>query len=711
MGTIHGTDLRASDAFFHSNGYTPAPRLVQWMSTARCSYGCPHCLTADLGASAALTTREAKQLIDQVAALGVHEMLVTGGEPLERPDLPELIDHLAGRGQRWSLNTARKPTGAILDAMARWPPGFAAVSLDGPKQVHDAFRGRQGAFDEAIESIAILSELTGGSTAIGTTVTRSNYGWLAETLRVVAGSDASTWGLHLVVPEGRAAMRKDLLLTDAHVQGLLRFVASKRGAFPVMMADEIGYCGDWEPLVRDEPFFCGAGRAQCVVLPDGEVVACTTADRRNSAGNVRTASLESIWRDGFKALRRESVSGKCRDCAYAPACGGGCWLQRRHGTHCFKRAWERPSTLTTTAGAAVCLGLAACRGAEPPPVAPAPPAQVVSAPVPAVSSAPPQAVDAGQSEAPTTERLVSRYGFDLLDWMILEMYMGRLRSPVPARLEMLAPKDPGFGYLATYLAGPRPQDLVQRAAQMRAALATRQRSLQLGLLMWRDLTEWCLDGPTPATRTEEQKKTLREAMGSVRDATNRWRTEIFDQKLEPFMNRDGEVRGFFRSKAGPPPELIMGEKAAQKHWPNAAQLTRDYLTQHPLGEQMLLRMTPSAGASIERLTPQGRAPVKAGDKLGVFDLLMVGPGKGASLTLTSGTESAAVALPAGTELTYGDVLRLAYEQNRAALDSKVQQTSGPEASPLLLPALRAKIASSGDPEQRLRIRLDDLWMF
>ena len=55
---------------------------------------------------------------------------------------------------------------------------------------------------------------------------------------------------------------------------------------PVTIADEIGYCGHWEALVRNEPFYCGAGRAGCAVLPDGEVVPCTTLDISTSAGNV-----------------------------------------------------------------------------------------------------------------------------------------------------------------------------------------------------------------------------------------------------------------------------------------------------------------------------------------------------------------------------------------------------------------------------------------
>jgi len=296
------------------------------------------------------------RLIEQIAEMQVEEFLLTGGEPLARPDLAEVIGMLQANRVRWSLNTAQMPDLRTQAAIEKWPPGFAAVSLDGPKKVHDGFRGVPGTFHKAMQSIGYFSDM-GVSVAAGTTVTSRNFRHLSDTFGIVLGSGATTWGIHLPVPEGRASVRKALFLSRSRIKWLLDFVASKRSYFPITMADEIGYCGFWEPLLRDEPFFCGAGRAGCVVLPGGEVVPCTTLDRTTSAGNVMEHSLRDIWETGFEDLRAWTPKDKCNACSYVSACAGGCWLQRRHGAECFRDVWHMPQALKTAVGIAICFGI------------------------------------------------------------------------------------------------------------------------------------------------------------------------------------------------------------------------------------------------------------------------------------------------------------------------------------------------------------------
>lgn len=324
----HGRTPAQDEALFDTRGHTRVPQLVQWMVTLRCPMACPHCLAAG-ECSRELGLDEAAMLIEQVADMGVHEFLLTGGEPLAREDLPAIVGLLRANGVRWSLNTAAMPGRELRKAMEEWPPSFVAVSLDGPPRVHDGFRGQQGAFDDAMASLAYFADLAEDGVAAGTTVTQANIHSLPETFGIVLESGAASWGLHLIVPEGRAAERPDLLLSRKQLKHLLHFAAAKREYLPVSLADEIGYCGFWEPLVRGEPFFCGAGRAQCVVLPDGEVVPCTTLDASTSAGNVTETPLQRIWDEGFSELRMHQPEGRCARCRFAPACEGGCWLQRR----------------------------------------------------------------------------------------------------------------------------------------------------------------------------------------------------------------------------------------------------------------------------------------------------------------------------------------------------------------------------------------------
>ena len=103
----------------------------------------------------------------------------------------------------------------------------------------------------------------------------------------------------MLVHEGRAALRNDLFLSRSQLRHLIPFVARKRRIFDVEMADEIGYLGDFEPLVRGCPLSCGAGRSQCVILPGGDVVTCTTLDISCSEGNIREKPLREIWDSDF----------------------------------------------------------------------------------------------------------------------------------------------------------------------------------------------------------------------------------------------------------------------------------------------------------------------------------------------------------------------------------------------------------------------------
>jgi len=245
MGTHSQTGSHrvfGSGEFFAAHGYLRVPILVQWMATLKCGLSCGHCLAVSREAGFGdMPLQKVRRLIDEVAQMGVREFLITGGEPLVRDDLGEVIECLGRKGVSWTLNTAALPSQDLRAAIARRPPGFVAVSVDGPRPVHDAFRGRAGAWNEAMEAIRFFKSLPGVRLCAGTTVTRQNYDHLDETFHLVTASGADQWGVHLLVPEGRAADRPDLFLSKTQLRRLIKFVARKRRYFRVEMADEIGY--------------------------------------------------------------------------------------------------------------------------------------------------------------------------------------------------------------------------------------------------------------------------------------------------------------------------------------------------------------------------------------------------------------------------------------------------------------------------------------
>ncbi len=690
--------VQQSSTFFAEHGYLQVPSLVQWMATLRCGFSCAHCLAVSREAGFAdMPLEKVRGLIDEVTQMGVGEFLVTGGEPLVREDLGEVIEYLSHKGMSWTLNTAAMPGRGMREVIARHRPGFVAVSLDGPRPVHDAFRGKAGAWDEAMEAIRFFKSLEDVRVCAGTTVTSRNYDALDETFHLVTGSGADRWGIHLLVPEGRAADRPDLFLTKAQLKRLIKFVARRRRYFHVEMADEIGYLGYLEPLVRDVPLHCGAGRAQCVVLPDGEVVPCTTLDRSCSAGNVHERSLMQIWTEGFQDLRAWRPSGKCGRCDYAVGCRGGCWLQRKAGTQCFKEVWHVPGALKTAAGIAICLG-----GLAAPTAAGA--AVTAASPVP---PAPPLNIYRVAAAASVT-----------LDEAINNWYFGQAAGLEGGRVTPsyvgVDWNEPAWAFFSDFKEGTLPQDISERCARVVGALESEERSLSLIALLWRAVSEPLLEGD--GTRSEysaTERQAMRNALAALECKAHAWRVEIFIRDLDPYLS-GGRITDLPRgplSKAGPAPgdreRYALLKDLNEERWgvgtdPDTEEAAVAYLLEHPYAEQMNLAFGFSQPGAILRYkgdesqvvinSPVGGSYVGP-YRIGPFQVIE--PAEDITLSFRMnghlracvayeyGEESLLndqgeeqdlnvvlqVSLAGGQEYTYVELLNLVYEQHRLQLVS------------------------------------------
>ena len=708
------------DAFYRTHGWTRVPSVVQLMVTTRCPMSCPHCL-ADAGSGGGdASSAVIEAVLEAVATAGVEELLLTGGEPLARGDLPALVDALRSRGIRWSLNTAWSPSPEQRAAIERHPPGFVAVSLDGPAAVHDRFRGVAGAHARALEAIRWFSSLDGCTVTAGTTVTRRNVRRLDHTLQEVAASGAEAWGLHLLVPEGRAEGRDDLALRRRDLDGLLRFTARRRSVFPVSMADELGYCGEWEPLVRDLPLGCGAGRAMCVVLPGGEVVPCTSMDPSASAGNVLERPLMEIWAEGFRELRTWTPEGRCQGCDYATACRGGCWLQRRRGEQCFKDLWQMPQGLKTAASVAVCLGVmgtAAVGGPSGPNPATAAP------PPPDNHSREPATRDPAPSPGATLEsRILQWYGEQIPKIEFGHRYPGIdldiLRSTTPPQ-----PPPPGAqGFLGMVRSGTLPADLGERLALVRHMAGTDHGSLAFDALLLRVTVEAALQGPGLSDRPAAATAALLEALRAIHEGATARRLRIFDEKLDPYLQRGRlHLRHRFElSKAyRPPPSWLRLERdTAEERWgapgEGVEDITREYLERHPWGAHLVVSFR------MPERFPTGAGPVADGWRfLGPFDTLQV-PGTGVSVEvgLAGAPDPLTVTLPPGVPITWPDLLRATWTQHRETLSERLDGVDVDLASPkdpLLLLAVMERAATRDDarPDDPVLLQgwLTDFWLF
>ncbi|MDV2482472.1 radical SAM protein [Methanoculleus sp. Wushi-C6] len=305
------------------------PRIVSWNVTSRCTLACAHCsIDADEhGSPGELDTGEGKALIDGIAALGRPILVLSGGEPLLRPDIFDLAAHAAGRGLRVAMGTS----GVLIDdaAAARIREagiGRVAVSIDSTDPaVHDAFRGVDGAWERAVDGIRALRGV-GIPVQINASIGGAGA---AEVDGIVAfGKDLGVFDYQFffLVPTGRA---EDLagIPPEACEAAIGRILAHagepglsvRPTCAPQFVRVAAGMGLDTGGWGRG----CIAGTAYCRITPAGDVTPCPYLPV--AVGNVRETPFGEIWHGSpvFAALRDpDRLGGKCGECEYRRACGG-----------------------------------------------------------------------------------------------------------------------------------------------------------------------------------------------------------------------------------------------------------------------------------------------------------------------------------------------------------------------------------------------------
>ncbi len=341
---------KTNDARMATADFALAPFTIAWEITRACAFACRHCRAEAQPRRdpRELTTAEALRAVDEIALLGDPILVITGGDPMMRPDLFDILSYAVSKGLRTSLTptttrlVTREKLARVRDAGVR----RIAVSIDGPDaEVHDAFRGFPGSFAIA-ERIARDAAGSGLALQINTTVSRHNIGCLEQMPELVARHGAVQWSVFFLVPTGRATAA-DMVSPEEHemlyhwlydVSKSARFDI-KSTAAPAYRRVAIQRSKEAAPS-RPPAHLAGAGyRYQdgldrpakgvndgngfCFISHTGDV--CPSGFLPLGAGNVRGRSVVEIYRDSplFRALRdSSSLKGKCGRCEFKDVCGG-----------------------------------------------------------------------------------------------------------------------------------------------------------------------------------------------------------------------------------------------------------------------------------------------------------------------------------------------------------------------------------------------------
>jgi radical SAM protein with 4Fe4S-binding SPASM domain len=342
---------------------------VFWETTKACNLSCRHCRAVPQRAlgPTELTTRRAFDLIDEIARIARPVMVLSGGEPLFRPDLFDIAEYGVESGFRMALAT----NGTLVDervAAKIADAGFSrvAISLDGARaETHDRFRGVSGSHQLALRGLRNLREEE-VSIQINSTIARHNAAELPGLLDLALELGADALHLFMLVPVGcgleiaPAEMLPadeyervlhwfddqsktcpiDLKATCAPHYYRIRaqrlaedrsrgdrtssFIApgTKANAAPAFTTHDHAGAGHGQALSAMTRG-CLAGTSVCFVSNDGRVYPCGYLPV--SAGDTRAQRFADIWNDSpvFRALRDpDALEGKCHDCRYQALCGG-----------------------------------------------------------------------------------------------------------------------------------------------------------------------------------------------------------------------------------------------------------------------------------------------------------------------------------------------------------------------------------------------------
>ena len=305
------------------------PLVISWNVTLKCNLKCAHCYinAKETNSVEELSTDAAKMLIHQITEVSKPLLILSGGEPLLRDDIYEIIKYGADRGLKMGMGSngmlITEEVARKLKDAGMWT---VAISLDSSyPERHDQFRGVEGCWQKALNAIKVLKKV-GIEVQVNCTVTHQNYDEIEQIMELAESLGVDNFHLFFLVPTGRGTNIEDIspemyeeMICNTLEKTKKHKLNVKPSCAPQFMRVAKDKGVDMSRWVRG----CMAGLYYCRIYPSGEVTPCPYMPV--TLGNIREKSFKDIWFNSeiFNALRDFSqLKGKCGICEYNELCGG-----------------------------------------------------------------------------------------------------------------------------------------------------------------------------------------------------------------------------------------------------------------------------------------------------------------------------------------------------------------------------------------------------
>ena len=345
----YGSQAQTSPEALYQVADKPRP-IVVWNCTRRCNLRCVHCYSSagNVDSPEVLNTEEGKALIRDLADFGVPVVLFSGGEPLLREDIFDLADFAREQGTRTVLSTnGTLITKEVAERIRNVGFAEAGISLDGIGEKNDRFRGKNGAYEAALNGIRNCVAL-GQRVSLRFTITRSNYSEIPAIFDVVERESVERVCFYHLAYVGRASDLSKDDLSHSETRAVIDLICERttdlyQRGLPkeVLTVDNHadGICL-YLKLKKDDP--ARAEKALALLRANGgnnsgirigavDDVGNVHADQfwqHYSFGNVRQRKFGDIWMDTSDSLmrglkdRKGLLKGRCARCQYLELCNG-----------------------------------------------------------------------------------------------------------------------------------------------------------------------------------------------------------------------------------------------------------------------------------------------------------------------------------------------------------------------------------------------------
>jgi 12,18-didecarboxysiroheme deacetylase len=324
--------------------------VVVWNVTRRCNLKCVHCYSrsedSDYGGE--LSTEQGRALIDDLSQFGAPVILFSGGEPLIRPDILELIRYAGEKGRRTVLSTnGTLITATVAAKLKELGLSYVGISLDGMEAVHDAFRGVSGAFSRVIAAIGRCKDV-GLKVGLRFTINKRNYEEIPRVFDLVEDAGIPRICFYHLVYSGRGTDLVNEDLDHGQTRRVVDLLLDRTRALhdngrPVEVLTVDNHADGpyiYLRLLRENPKRAAevlellrmnegnnSGRGIGCVSWNGDVHA-DQFWRHRSFGNVKDKPFSRIWTDPADEFlmklksKKNFVKGRCAGCRWLDVCGG-----------------------------------------------------------------------------------------------------------------------------------------------------------------------------------------------------------------------------------------------------------------------------------------------------------------------------------------------------------------------------------------------------